>query len=791
MRRTLLTVSLLLSQVTAQAPEMREVDVILRAIDERGGPIKGAGVVIGHDLTTDMALKSPMATSGEDGSIRCRIRLPTTNDFKQQDLHLAAPGRCSARFVIWEGIVRREFPSPKLIDLGHVALRRGWTLTGRVRDPNGDPVAGARVVVADPLAVDLGWEAIGGAAKSDAEGIFVLHGVPTYATKLEIDAAGYYRTIVPSAEPGTPLDLTIHPSGFVTGTISNADGSRFTDRVLLFHEFDSDWRSHAVTEGRFRVPVELPGRYRVAIMDASLQTRAVTPVLEEPAHDLSIEVAPIGDGDVFRVRAVDSRSGEPIRDIRAGITWFSDLYRALMYDTLAMAMVPADERGSVRLRAATTPRTENALAVLADGWAADVRGVGKVLMGKEHVAQLTPEATITGHLVDAVTGKPLQSVRVAAERVSTEDLTWPARATTDSSGAFRLRGLAAGRYRVTARHPNGRIRAEQELEVAADDHRSGVTLEMPVGHAITGRVLGDVSPGVAWRLCLLDQSNAPKRAGLFDDAPPGGVPIRDRCFAIPHLPDGRGELFLTIPSRTDQIDDMWIPIEQVVVAGEDLAIEIDLANHLPGHLRGTLKVLGASPPLDRLAVVAERRSDPRPERWNNQPFTQRWTLIDADGSYELPLQAGSYDVHVRDTHTGVPLLSLEQPQLITTGETSSFDIELPLATLHVRFDSDAPHVPVKGITVIRSDIEWDHRLPFGDEGLGTMGFRIDGDNRAVTFFVPPGAIQVCMLPGADSLGDDGPIASGRKDGQAPIALEQGQEHTEVLPTPTAHEIKTR
>src|SRR5262249_23486112 len=113
-----------------------------------------------------------------------------------------------------------------------------------------------------------------------------------------------------------------------------------------------------------------------------------------------------------------------------------------------------------------------------------------------HVAvELSPELTIEG-VVQYVDGRPVEGVEVSAR--GTAETAGLASWTTDANGAFRLEGLAEGRYEVAVDAPWGaqvNVRATTVGGVAAGSKDVKVTVEE--GGVVRGRVLDEKRRPVA------------------------------------------------------------------------------------------------------------------------------------------------------------------------------------------------------------------------------------------------------------------------------------------------------
>jgi hypothetical protein len=180
----------------------------------------------------------------------------------------------------------------------------------------------------------------------------------------------------------------------------------------------------------------------------------------------------------------------------------------------------------------------------AEGRATIKRGTGITRLAR---VDLTPEAIVEGKVVDD-RGNPVRGARVATGSVPV----WipvgspaPGTATTDSAGAFKLRGLAEGNFTIEAFAPD-RGRARATVRAEAGRSTRGVTLTLvPEGAgpatsaaasvAITLAETGE--PREVFIAAVADGSEA-ERAGLQ----PGDVVLEIDSAPIQTMNDARARL---------------------------------------------------------------------------------------------------------------------------------------------------------------------------------------------------------------------------------------------------------
>ncbi|MEZ6185692.1 MAG: carboxypeptidase-like regulatory domain-containing protein [Planctomycetota bacterium] len=107
-------------------------------------------------------------------------------------------------------------------DLGELRLERGARLVGKVTDPAGRPLAGARVRVAGDR------RGGGGGAESDAQGAFALN-LREGVYRVSAEAQGFVRTeleqVVVTEAQGGEVALALQRGGRLSGTVYQPDGA--------------------------------------------------------------------------------------------------------------------------------------------------------------------------------------------------------------------------------------------------------------------------------------------------------------------------------------------------------------------------------------------------------------------------------------------------------------------------------------------------------------------------------------------------------------------------------------
>ena len=765
----------------AQGSGGREVEVLVRALDEHGAPIEAAGVAVAAWPTTDQALREPLATSDADGRIRFRVTIAA--GISQGTLLLAARGHSSFRYQLW----RAPFPlvtGPRM-DIGDVRLPRGHTMTGRVRDANGDPVAGARVIGSDLLAPAPLFQAYASHARTDERGVFVLRSTVGHAMALKVQADGYYELELADVRPGTPLDLTLATSGYYAGRAVNAEGQPFNGFLRINSEyFDPQFAPHDVRDGAFRVPVRRRGRCRLTLFDQTAQIAGESALLDGPNEQIEIESNAGEDSELFVVRAVDGETGEAVTAFRASAVWHARTLEPWMVQMLQWNMQTAVADGGARLQPDAMAGDEALVLVLADGYAPALHREHEFRPGEDCAIKLSRGATVTGRVVDEATGEGMAAVAVEAILPDQNGLQWPAEAITAADGTFRLVDLPAGRCRLVARHPGGTAQGSTSVQFEAGSESNDVTLTVPKGVAVRGHLRGGDFTATDWRVAIGPAASGPARYPGYDldEDRPITTHLVDGRFELPRRAPEQATLFLIAPQPPRGGAPLWIPLQELEIATTDVAIDIDVTAKLPCTLHGRIEVRGAELPMDRLAVHA-----------TDGKKIVGSCLAEADGSYRMFVSAGTHELVVADSATGIPVHGEDRPVELTAAKQLRRDLVVPLATLHLRFDTTASQISAQSLEV-RAETEFAidaSTAHLGGTRMGHPGIDLTGHNRAATVFVAPGSHQLVVHHGANAIRRGVIAYSLPAATAAQITLSAGEVRTETLPAPETPPIQTR
>lgn len=802
----LLPTLLLPTLLAAQGPG-GEHQLRIRACvrDEAGRPLGGAGLVLGagSEVTTAAALKSPRARSGDDGAVEYTTTLPPAGDPFFPTALIAAPGRVALQSPIRIWPSRAPAADPVVFDLGDVRLPKGHTLTGRVRDGAGQPVAGARVRAHDGLTTYAWAETTyGSRAVTDERGVFVLPGVFASAMAVAVEADGFYTRRFAWVDLGSPLDVQLAPSGFVEGTVLREDGSPFAGTATLSYEFIGvEQEPVPIEAGRFRVAVRQPCRFKVTAMSRDRSAIAESALLHGPAEGIEIRCS-YDPARTFVVRAVDATTGEAIPTLRAAALWFGGDLGPDMEAWLDWSLRPSDDGGRVRMHVPRDQQEQGVVFVVAEGRAPFRQDHVQRKPGEDFVARLAAESRIEGKVVDAATGAPVAGVEVTCARWREDadpDQRPTARVRSAADGSFAFGGLGAGPHDVVARRANGTANAAQRVPLQAAAAKQDLVLELPTGVNVVGRIEG-AEVGPDWRMALGEAGAPPPEDRFLFGVDAVGlragssVPIVDGAFRFERRAAGTEQLWLVAPVAPRHGAPLRIPVQAVAIGAQDVELRIDLTPHRPASIAGTVTVAGVEVPRGRLAVIAVQQADDNGAwvDYDEQRRRRRWSLVAPDGSYSIPVVPGKHALEIVDVATGVVLLAESEAFDVAPGGTHRRELRVEVAAARIEFGKTPPGpLPVQRVNVLIADAEpWSGSITlFGGGQFGRAGFDLVGTDVGAPFFVPPGPVRLQLQRGATQIeyggvtfgGDDGP-------GEAFDAV-AGEVHTVALPLPEPSPIE--
>ncbi|MDB4994052.1 MAG: hypothetical protein JWM74_1484, partial [Myxococcaceae bacterium] len=420
-----------------------------------------------------------------------------------------------------------------------VVMHAGGALEGRVLDPSGRAVVGARVTV---VATRGSMERT---TRTGNDGSFAFASLPEAVAlavstnedvgqvrarlALTIPEGGKREVTITLGDLRPPIDVRVKDDrGYPVDAVQLGVSSL---------EADSPLRATVYTNARGEAKVE-GGKGLVLRLEASapgFAPRAVTTEKTTAAIDIVLSRAESATGEVR------SHRGDPIAD--------ADV---VLYTELGAKHARSDARGEYRVTGLAAGPAR--LRVHAPGFAPIARDIAIEVSSGQRPSELprvelAPEAVVEGIVVDG-RGDPVQGARIARDRVPTYLAVGASPsgvAVTDARGHFHLGELAEGTASLEAFAPDvGRGRAEG-LRVVAGRTTDGVRIvlkqaldEKTVEPAASGGVavtLGLTNADEVVLVAVADGSAA-ERAGLA----PGDVVIEVDGAKVASIAAARGKL---------------------------------------------------------------------------------------------------------------------------------------------------------------------------------------------------------------------------------------------------------
>ncbi len=332
---------------------------------------------------------------------------------------------------------------------------------GQVRDPSGEPLAGARIGCKPAALRQL---ATGGylQATTDAEGRYRLRGLGAgwqllSASHSQLPSAHRELDVVPGSNR---LDWTLGGGHEVTGLVLDELGAPVADAAVRLLRIDparlvharsgagGSFRFHTVPPGRYRLQAAKPGYATGELGEVVVvedETVAALEVRLPAGTDLTGQILGVAPGQLAWIEVVAQRPG--FHDSKSSTVDHRGRY-FLRHLAAGEWTVTASRPGSGRLARSRISIEPAAKAVELD-------------------LDFTAGLELTGVVLDD--GQPMRGARLTLLADGATDQT-----STDYLGRFHLQGLAAATYRLEIRddaHPPGHrwtIELTEDRDVVLD-----------------------------------------------------------------------------------------------------------------------------------------------------------------------------------------------------------------------------------------------------------------------------------------------------------------------------------
>ena len=270
--------------------------------------------------------------------------------------------------------------------------------------------------------------------------------------------------------------------------------------------------------------------------------------------------------------------------------------------------------------------------------------------------------SVSGRVIDAVTGKPVAGIRPMYSVQTSPGGTYTVNGSpTDARGEFRFPGLAPGHYQLSAssRNEGGNYYSDPITIDIVDSDLTGVELKATQGLTISGVIMPDaqtnsnaISKFPRYRIIATVRSDP--QSQMYTN---GMSPIAaDGTFQISGLSPGKVGFYIA-PLQPVISGGMTLPISRVELNGADVTRTLEMqpgqsisdvrifVSYGTGVIRGTVKFINGTMPSDARLYVGVRRAGVGPE--GGGTFMNNGGEVDARGNFRIAnLPPGTYEVIV-------------------------------------------------------------------------------------------------------------------------------------------------
>lgn len=350
-----------------------------------------------------------------------------------------------------------------------VELLQGASVTGRVLDPEGEPLEGARV---EALAPDVR------AVRTDAQGHFRLRGLPPGGVRVRASAKPHGAGVADVfLAPGQRADqdvVLVRPTA-VSGLVSDGGGAPLADALVWVTGPGDERQGRSDAEGKFRVEGLGIGPFLVSATKAGYRP------------DQRDRIGPAGSVELFLEAVIPLRGqvrsleGNPVHAVLVAPA--EAPADAQLFEGSSFAILVGSETRQVIVRARAGPAHHgHGPSFLSPLYVTVPPGGGEVQV------DLPPGEEAEGVILDAG-GRPLPGVAVSFGHQREEVLGGESGrlyllGISEDEGHFELAGIPPEGVRVTMSHPEHGPLVTQLLPGGDQSFR------LPPGSVLSGQVVG-------------------------------------------------------------------------------------------------------------------------------------------------------------------------------------------------------------------------------------------------------------------------------------------------------------
>ncbi len=564
--------------------EAMAVHTLAGRVEEEGAPVAEAQVrvegEVGTRAVTDPEGRFRMALRGERYNLVARSRDRT-------------------------GSVSGTFPPAGDLDGIVIPIEPRATVSGRITDPDGEPVSGALVFI-ESAADDRGmtW--------SDEQGRFELLSSASGRTRIHVNADGYATSVTRvSAVRGATTEIAIRliRTTHLTGVVRYDDGTPAAARSVTL---------------RFRAL----GEARADSVSATTDAKGAFDLAGPPSGHARLTWGPKDDALELELPAGPLELTLPAGNPLEGVVLFEDGSPGARASVLACLTAGTEIRGCDSTE--TDESGHFHLEHVADGVYRLESAVRRARVALEALAlprdaaasplvlRLDRGRTMSGQVRD-LEGRPVAHASVSAHTASQElpEDRGYSQAYTDDAGRFELEGLGAADYELEARSISGSDASSATL--AARPPATDLEFTLDPGVELTGRLRGTDGRPIA--SCSI--------AGVPSSDDAGGV------FRV-RVPSTAGPS-ITVKARGYR--ETSIPVEDL--AGKDRVDLGTLSLEPTARLRGRVVSARTGEPIEGASLV--RTSEEAGDLYAETDARGEFVLLDApETPFEIEVSADGY-----------------------------------------------------------------------------------------------------------------------------------------------------